>query len=92
MCYVQAVVVDRRDTDHKALAFQVENYWAPVDVSWGYESRLGSIRLIGPPTSPDSATRLEVVRFFVLTSLPSGMQEHSCLTADCLQRVPGADM
>lgn len=49
---------------------QVENYWAPVDVSWGYESRLGSIRLIGPPTSPEAATRLEVVRHtFSLSSI-----------------------
>lgn len=42
-----------------------ENFWAPVDVSWGYESRLGSIRLIGPPTSPEGATRLEVVRWLL---------------------------
>jgi len=38
----------------------VENYWAPVTVSWGLENRVASVRLIGPPTAAAKATRLEV--------------------------------
>jgi glutamine synthetase len=38
----------------------VENFWAPVTVSWGLEHRAASIRLIGPPTSKPGATRFEV--------------------------------
>ncbi|KAL1867530.1 hypothetical protein VTK73DRAFT_4133 [Phialemonium thermophilum] len=38
----------------------VENYWAPVDLSWGLEHRLSSIRLIAPPVAKPSATRFEV--------------------------------
>lgn len=38
----------------------VENYWAPVDNSWGLEDRLSSVRLIAPPACKASATRLEV--------------------------------
>lgn len=38
----------------------VENFWAPVTVSWGLEHRAASIRLIAPPTSKKSATRFEV--------------------------------
>lgn len=38
----------------------VENFWAPVTVSWGLEHRAASIRLITPPTSKPSATRFEV--------------------------------
>lgn len=38
----------------------VENYWAPVYLSWGLEDRLASIRLIGPPVTSPSATRFEV--------------------------------
>lgn len=38
----------------------VENYWAPVNVSWGLEDRLASVRLIAPPICKPSATRLEV--------------------------------
>ncbi|KEI38820.1 uncharacterized protein L969DRAFT_94991 [Mixia osmundae IAM 14324] len=38
----------------------VENYWAPVNVSWGLESRLASIRIISPPLASASATRVEV--------------------------------
>lgn len=38
----------------------IENYWAPVDVSWGLEHRLASIRLITPPVCKPSATRIEV--------------------------------
>ncbi|KAM7188403.1 glutamine synthetase [Rhypophila sp. PSN 637] len=38
----------------------VENFWAPVTVSWGLEHRAASIRLIAPPTASPSATRFEV--------------------------------
>lgn len=38
----------------------VENYWAPVHVSWGLEDRIASIRLITPPICKPSATRFEV--------------------------------
>lgn len=38
----------------------VENFWAPVTVSWGLEHRAASIRLISPPTSEPKATRFEV--------------------------------
>ncbi|KAL4965754.1 glutamine synthetase family protein [Aspergillus stella-maris] len=38
----------------------VENYWAPVHLSWGFEDRLSSIRLIASPTCKPSATRFEI--------------------------------
>ncbi|CAI7612348.1 unnamed protein product [Penicillium bialowiezense] len=38
----------------------VENFWAPVTVSWGLEHRAASIRLITPPTAGAKATRFEV--------------------------------
>ncbi|BFZ53792.1 hypothetical protein PYCC9005_000823 [Savitreella phatthalungensis] len=41
----------------------VENFWAPVDVSWGLEHRLASLRLISPandPATAKKATRIEV--------------------------------
>ncbi|KYK58002.1 glutamine synthetase [Drechmeria coniospora] len=38
----------------------VENFWAPVTVSWGFEHRAASIRIISPPTSKPGATRFEV--------------------------------
>ena len=38
----------------------VENYWAPITVSYGVENRTTSIRLITPPTCSPAATRLEV--------------------------------
>ncbi|CAG8490570.1 797_t:CDS:2, partial [Paraglomus occultum] len=38
----------------------VENYWAPVNVSWGFENRTAAIRVIAPPTSSPSATRIEL--------------------------------
>lgn len=38
----------------------VENFWAPVHVSWGLEHRVASIRLIAPPTAKPSATRFEL--------------------------------
>ncbi|KAG0238560.1 hypothetical protein BGW42_004322 [Actinomortierella wolfii] len=38
----------------------VENYWAPVTISWGVESRVSAIRIIGPPQCPPKGTRLEM--------------------------------
>jgi len=38
----------------------VENFWAPVTVSWGLEHRAASIRLIAPPTASSKATRFEI--------------------------------
>ncbi|CAM1506129.1 Fc.00g057700.m01.CDS01 [Cosmosporella sp. VM-42] len=38
----------------------VENFWAPVTVSWGLEHRAASVRLIAPPTAKAGATRFEV--------------------------------
>ena len=38
----------------------VENFWAPVTVSWGLEHRAASIRLIAPPTAPAKGTRFEI--------------------------------
>ncbi|KAI1314818.1 hypothetical protein EDD11_001695 [Mortierella claussenii] len=38
----------------------VENYWAPVTVSWGIESRVSAIRVIGPPQCGPKSTRLEM--------------------------------
>lgn len=38
----------------------VENFWAPVTVSWGLEHRAASIRLIAPPTGSPKATRFEI--------------------------------
>lgn len=38
----------------------VENFWAPVTVSWGLEHRAASIRLIAPPTCKPAATRFEL--------------------------------
>ncbi|KAI0995276.1 Type-1 glutamine synthetase 2 [Podosphaera aphanis] len=38
----------------------VENFWAPITVSWGLENRVASIRLIAPPTSKPEATRFEI--------------------------------
>lgn len=38
----------------------VENFWAPVFISWGLEDRIASLRLITPPTCCPSATRLEI--------------------------------
>jgi glutamine synthetase len=38
----------------------VENFWAPVTVSWGLEHRAASIRLIAPPIASAKATRFEI--------------------------------
>ncbi|KAH7137487.1 hypothetical protein B0J13DRAFT_609512 [Dactylonectria estremocensis] len=38
----------------------IDNYWAPVTVSWGLEDRLSSLRLVSQPTCKPSATRFEI--------------------------------
>jgi glutamine synthetase len=38
----------------------VENFWAPVTVSWGLEHRAASIRLIASPLASPKATRFEI--------------------------------
>ncbi|KAF9983563.1 hypothetical protein BGZ75_004985 [Mortierella antarctica] len=38
----------------------VENYWAPVTISWGIESRVSAVRVIGPPQCDPKGTRLEM--------------------------------
>ncbi|GAA5844340.1 hypothetical protein JCM11251_001722 [Rhodosporidiobolus azoricus] len=38
----------------------VESYWAPTSVSYAYESRVASVRIIAPPLASPEATRLEV--------------------------------
>ncbi|KAH8921435.1 glutamine synthetase/guanido kinase [Atractiella rhizophila] len=38
----------------------VENFWAPVNVSYAYESRVASVRIISPPIASAAATRIEV--------------------------------
>ncbi|THU85647.1 glutamine synthetase/guanido kinase [Dendrothele bispora CBS 962.96] len=37
-----------------------EAFWAPNAVTYGYDSRAASIRIISPPSVPPAATRLEV--------------------------------
>ncbi|CAL1705171.1 unnamed protein product [Somion occarium] len=37
-----------------------EAFWAPNAVTYGYDSRAASIRIISPPSVPPEATRLEV--------------------------------
>jgi glutamine synthetase len=37
-----------------------EAFWAPNICSYGYDSRAASVRILGPPGSPDYATRFEV--------------------------------
>ncbi|KAJ6502387.1 hypothetical protein C8R45DRAFT_818860 [Mycena sanguinolenta] len=37
-----------------------EAFWAPNAVTYGYDSRAASIRIISPPSVPPSATRLEI--------------------------------
>lgn len=38
----------------------VENFWAPVHLSWGLEDRRASVRLIAPPVCKPQATRFEI--------------------------------
>ncbi|GAA5991744.1 hypothetical protein JCM11641_004850 [Rhodosporidiobolus odoratus] len=38
----------------------VESYWAPTSVSYAFESRVASVRIISPPMGGRESTRLEV--------------------------------
>ena len=38
----------------------VENFWAPVTISYGFDTRTTAIRVITPPTCDTSASRIEV--------------------------------
>jgi glutamine synthetase len=37
-----------------------EAFWAPNAITYGYDSRAASIRIISPPSVPPAATRLEI--------------------------------
>ncbi|KAG9102763.1 hypothetical protein FRC06_001170, partial [Ceratobasidium sp. 370] len=37
-----------------------ESFWAPNAVTYGYDSRAASVRIISPPSVPPAATRLEI--------------------------------
>lgn len=37
-----------------------ESFWAPNAITYGFDSRVASIRIISPPTVPRAATRLEI--------------------------------
>ncbi|KAJ7582961.1 hypothetical protein C8J56DRAFT_865313 [Mycena floridula] len=37
-----------------------EAFWAPNAITYGYDSRAASIRILSPPSVPPSATRLEI--------------------------------
>ncbi|KAF9500507.1 glutamine synthetase/guanido kinase [Pleurotus eryngii] len=37
-----------------------EAFWAPNAITYGYDSRAASVRIISPPSAPPSATRFEV--------------------------------
>ncbi|GJJ12628.1 hypothetical protein Clacol_006871 [Clathrus columnatus] len=37
-----------------------ESFWAPNAVTYGYDSRAASVRIISPPSCPSSGTRFEV--------------------------------
>lgn len=37
-----------------------ESFWAPNSVTYGYDSRAVSVRIISPPSCPPSATRFEI--------------------------------
>jgi glutamine synthetase len=37
-----------------------EAFWAPNAITYGYDSRAASVRIIAPPSVPPAATRLEV--------------------------------
>ncbi|GAA5838089.1 hypothetical protein JCM5353_004493 [Sporobolomyces roseus] len=38
----------------------VESFWAPTSVSYAYENRVASVRIISPPMADPKSTRLEV--------------------------------
>lgn len=37
-----------------------ESFWAPNAITYGFDSRVASIRIISPPTVPRAGTRLEI--------------------------------
>jgi len=37
-----------------------ESFWAPNSITYGFDSRVASIRIISPPTVPRAGTRLEI--------------------------------
>jgi len=37
-----------------------EAFWAPNAITYGYDSRAASVRIISPPSVPPAATRLEI--------------------------------
>jgi len=58
----------------------VESYWAPVNVSYAYENRCSSVRIISPPLAELAATRLEIRvpgADVSLNQLPSFFRAHS---------------
>ncbi|KAJ3412899.1 hypothetical protein HDV05_008763 [Chytridiales sp. JEL 0842] len=38
----------------------VSNFWAPMEISYGFENRTTAIRIIGPPNCDPQATRFEI--------------------------------
>jgi len=62
-----------------------ESFWAPNKVTYGYDSRAASIRILSPPSVPPSATRLEV-------RVPGAdMQPHFALSAIFLLGLRGIE-
>ncbi|KAG8996930.1 hypothetical protein FRB94_011029 [Tulasnella sp. JGI-2019a] len=62
-----------------------ESFWAPNAVTYGYDSRAASIRIISPPSVPPSATRFEV-------RVPGAdMQPHLALSAIFLLGLRGIE-
>ncbi|KAF8319288.1 glutamine synthetase/guanido kinase [Clavulina sp. PMI_390] len=52
-----------------------ESFWAPNKLTYGYDSRAASVRIISPPSCPPSSTRLEI-------RVPGAdMQPHFALSA-----------
>lgn len=43
-----------------SLTYDLQSFWAPNAVTYGYDSRAASIRIISPPSVPASATRFEI--------------------------------
>jgi glutamine synthetase len=72
--------------DHiSALIMSFKSFWAPNAVTYGYDSRAASVRIISPPSVPASATRLEI-------RVPGAdMQPHFALSAIFLLGLRGID-
>lgn len=80
----------------------VENFWAPVTVSWGLEHRAASIRLIAPPTASAKSTRFEIRTpgadtnpFYVLSAILAtgyrGIEKKLEISIPPLDKTGGAD-